>query len=379
MKKQIVIMLLMALAAVMLMTIACGSSEDPTDSPGTTRSGTDTSEPASNSRNQEQDEQRDSTPDTKDTNRPQVVNTPQIQGSNTTPWPTSAPTRVSTSSAVSNPDRTSIPQPTEPTPDSAEDNPARPPGQEPPPPTYDGTSPLIHVFFDQPWIIIPSIEGQTYKPALKGLTQNGDIVSIDDPAMWEITFERTAKNTSKREEHPFLTAPDGTITLTSSGPTDRTLYEYLTAHHNGNATEVYVYHNTVDDQLITLSDPKTSTNEWRWWIGDCFYGVRQEGAYKPAFHHASATVLTNDQETLDAVHEEARRLGYEPALLRQSDGGTTYTHLQPPRNQCVTLEEAYRLAKEINKIPGVQRLEWITGDSFQLQGYQKRLAIRNKE
>ena len=40
------------------------------------------------------------------------------------------------------------------------------------------------------------------------------------------------------------------------------LYEYLTAHHNGNATQIYVYHNTVDDQLITLTDPKTSTNEW---------------------------------------------------------------------------------------------------------------------
>ena len=214
MKKQIVIMLLMALAAVMLMTIACGSSDDPTDSPGTTRPGTDTSEPASNS--QSQDEKRDSTPDTKETDTPQLVNTPQVRGSNTTPWPTSAPTRVNTSATVSNPDQTSTPQPTKPTQDSAADSHARPPGQEPPPPTYDGTSPLIHVFFDQPWIIIPSIEGQTYKPALKGLTENGDIVSIDDPAMWEITFERTAKNTSNKEEHPFLTAPDGTITLTSS-------------------------------------------------------------------------------------------------------------------------------------------------------------------
>ena len=171
MKKQIVIMLLMALAAVMLMTVACGSSDDPTDSPGTTRPGTDTSEPASNSQNQDQDEQGDTPPDTKETNRPQVVNTPQVQGSNTTPWPTSAPTRVNTNATVSNPDRTSTPQPTERTQDSAEHNPTRPPGQEPPPRPYDGTSPLIHVFFDQPWIIIPSIEGQTYKPALKGLTR----------------------------------------------------------------------------------------------------------------------------------------------------------------------------------------------------------------
>ena len=371
-------MLLMALAAVMLMTVACGSSDDPTDLPGTTRSGTDTSEPASNSQNRNED--RDSTPDTKDTDTPQVVNTPQIQGSSTTPWPTSAPTRASTRATVSNPDRTSMPQPTEPTPDSAEDNPARPPVQEPPPPSYDGASPLIHVFFDQPWIIIPSIEGQTYKPALKGLTQNGEIVSIDDPAMWEITFERTAINYSGHEEHPFLTAPDGTITLTSSEPANRGLYEHLTAHHNGNTTQIYVYHNTVDDQLMTLTDQKTSTKEWIWWIGDCFYGVRQDGAYKPAFHHASATVLTNDQETLDTVYEEARRLGYEPTLDWQSSkGNPTTTHLQPPRNQCIPLEEAYRLAKEINKIPGVQRLEWLTAESGRLPIYQQRLATRNKE
>ena len=377
MKKQIVIMLLMALAAVMLMTVACGSSDDPTDLPGTTRSGTDTSEPASNSQNQNED--RDSTPDTKDTDRPQVVNTPQIQGSNTTPWPTSAPTRVSTSATVSKPDRTSIPQTTVPTPESAADSPAKPAGQEPQRP-YDGTSPLIHVFFDQPWIIIPSIEGQTYKPALKGLTENGDIVSIDDPAIWEITFERTTQNTSNAEEHPFLTAPDGTITLTSAEHTDIDLYEYLTARHNGNATDIYVYHNTVDDQLITLTDQKTSTKEWIWWIGDCFYGVPQDGAYKPAFHHASATVLTNDQETLDTVYEEARRLGYEPTLDWQSSkGNPTFTHLQPPRNQCIPLEEAYRLAREINKIPGVQRLEWATAESARLTIYQQRLATRNRE
>ena len=377
MKKQIVIMLLMAIAAVMLMTVACGSSDDPTDLPGTTRSGTDTSEPASNSQNQNED--RDSTPDTKDTDTPQVVNTPQIQGSSTTPWPTSAPTRVNTRATVSNPDRTSMPQPTEPTPDSAEDNPARPPVQEPPPPSYDGASPLIHVFFDQPWIIIPSIKGQTYKPALKGLTQNGEIVSIDDPAMWEITFERTALNPWGKKEHPFLTTPDGTITLTSSEPTDQDFYEYLDAHHNGNVTSIYVYHNTVDDKVITLTDPTTATKGYSWWIGDCFYGMRHDGAYKEAFHHASASVLTKDQETLETVYKEARKLGYEPTFVRQYESGATYTHLQPPRNQCIPLEEAYRLAKEINKIPGVQRLEWLTAESGRLKEYRERLAIRNEE
>ena len=304
-----------------------------------------------------------------------MVNTPQVQGSNTTPWPTSAPTRVNTSSTVSNPDRTSTPQPTERTQDSAEHNPTRPPGQEPPPRPYDGTSPLIHVFFDQPWIIIPSIEGQTYKPALKGLTENGDIVSIDDPAIWGITFERTAKNYGfETEHHPFLTAPDGTITLTSSEPTGEGLYELLNTHHNGNVTSIYVYHNTVDNQITTITDPTTTTKGWSWWIGECFYGTRHDGAYKEAFHHASASVLTKDQETLDTVYKEARKLGYEPTLVWQYESGATYTHLQPPGNQCIPLEEAYRLAKEINKIPGVQRLEWLTTESGRLKEYRQRLG-----
>ena len=181
------------------------------------------------------------------------------------------------------------------------------------------------------------------------------------------------------KDHPFLTAPDGTITLTSSEPTNEDFYEYLDAHHNGNVTSIYVYHNTVDDKVITLTDPSTTTKGWSWWIGDCFYGMRHDGAYKEAFHHASASVLTKDQETLDTVYKEARKLGYEPTLVWQYESGATYTHLQPPRNQCIPLEEAYRLAKEINKIPGVQRLEWLTAESGRLKEYRSRLASRNKE
>lgn len=182
MKKQIVIRLLMALAAVMLMTVACGSSDDPTDLPGTTRSGTDTSEPASNTDNQAQPREEESTPDTQDANRPQVINTPQIQGAGTTPWPTSVPTRRTTDTAT--------PQPTDSAPPQPDNQPTPSPNhaQEQTHQTYDGHSPLVHVFFDQPWLLMPEIEGQTLKAPLKGLTENGPIVSIEDPSQWDITF-----------------------------------------------------------------------------------------------------------------------------------------------------------------------------------------------
>ena len=119
-----------------------------------------------------------------------MVNTPQVRGAGTSFWPTPAPTRAQPVEATTVPTPRDD-SPAKETPEPQDDKPTESqPTTELTAPSYDGASPLVHVFFDQPWIIIPSIEGQTHKPALKGVTENGEIVSIDDPSAWGITMEK---------------------------------------------------------------------------------------------------------------------------------------------------------------------------------------------
>ena len=361
MKKQIVIMLLMALAAVMLMTVACGSSDDATDSPGTTRSGTDTSEPAPNTDNTNQAKEQESTTQDPEDNRPRVINTPQLQGENTSPWPTPVPTRNKPSQETSGPETT----PANPSPQTTEDNttnnstaPLRIRDSHP---TYDGTSPLIHIFFDQPWLTMPAIEGQTLKPDLKGVTTDGTIVSIENPSQWGITFKDGPYLIYPHLQDyvtPLIIGPDGTITLPDRSRGGR----YFTADHNGTRSTILLYHHSMDHRMITNRDTYVARTELHQPPAECAWAPAEELIPKPIYPGA-AVVTTSTQEALDAVHEEARKLGYEPIPLddypRLLEIPTqTYTHLRPPTDDCIPIEEAYRIAKEINKIPGTHMLAW---------------------
>ena len=381
MRKHNTIMLLMAILAVMLMTIACGSSDDPTERPSTPRSGTDTSEPASNTedRNRTDAEDQESPPDKEEPKNPQVVNTPQIRGAETTPWPTPAPTRrysaePTTVPTTSTPAVTPEPQPDKPTESQ--------PTTEQTAPSYDSTSPLVHLFFDQPWIIIPSIEGQTHKPALKGLTENGDIVSIDDPSTWGITMEAAAHHEHREDKTPtILVAPDGTITLQTGQPIPpRQIPDALLASFNDRQTMIFVYHNTVSDNIVLITDVTQLTPpKPLWFPGDCAYAIAENGTYNQVYHHASARVRTSGEGTLDTVREEAEKLGFELYSYppfdspHMSPNPVTKTHLMPPSGQCAPIETAYQLAKELNKIPGVHLLHWLDVSSFNRTRFRSKI------
>ena len=61
----------------------------------------------------------------------------------------------------------------------------------PPPeklPNYDGTSPLIHVYVDTPFIYFPGGPGASIKIPVKGITQDGEKVAIPNPARVGVTF-----------------------------------------------------------------------------------------------------------------------------------------------------------------------------------------------
>ena len=360
MKKQIVIMLLMALAAVMLMTVACGSSDDATDLPGTTRPGTDTSDPASNTGNPDQANEQESTTQNPEDNRPQVINTPQLQGANTTPWPTPVPTRVKPSQKTSGPESTPANPSPETTKDDTTNTSTTPTGIQDSHPTYDGTSPLIHIFFDQPWLIMPAVEGQTLKPNLKGVTTDGAIVSIEKPSQWGITFEEGPYIYVRDDVTPLIIGPDGTITLPDRALKDR----FFTADHNGTRTTIFVYHFSMDDRILTDRSPGVTWTEQRRPPVECAYAFPGDPDRHPIYP-GSAVVTTSTQEALDAVHEEARKLGYEPIPLEDYPlelgiPTPTHTHLQPQTHDCIPIEEAYRIAKEMNKIPGTHMLGWTT-------------------
>ena len=381
MKKQIVIMLLMALAAVMLMTVACGSSDDATDPPGTTRSGTDTSEPAPNTDNTNQTNDQESTTQDPEDNRPRVINTPQLQGENTTPWPTPVPTRNKPSQETSGPETT----PANPSPQTTEDNTTNnstaPLRIQDSHPTYDGASPLIHIFFDQPWLIMPAIEGQTLKPDLKGVTTDGAIVSIENPSQWGITFEDgpyLIYPHLQDEVTPLIIGPDGTITLQDTSKRTR----FFTADHNGTRTTIKFYHHSMDDRMITDHRSWVTWTETHRPPAECVYAF-QEYTNVDVIYPGSAIVTTSTQEALDAVHEEARKLGYEPIPLddypRELGIPTpTFTHLRPPTDDCIPIEEAYRIAREINKIPGTHMLAWTTIKRSIWLGFLDRLFQDNE-
>ena len=360
MKKQIVIMLLMALAAVMLMTVACGSSDDPTDLPGTTRSGTDTSKPASNTDNQAQPKKEESTPGTQDTNRPQVINTPQIQGAGTTPWPTSVPTRHTTNRATPQPDNQPYNEPTL-NANHPQQETTTPHPQELTHQPYDGHSPLVHVFFDQPWLLMPKVEGQTLKAPLKGLTESGQIVSIENPSQWDITFTEHYISTRREDNPPPTIGPDGTITL----PNNKRDFTHIAAIHNGLPTYITLYHLADPPDIVTDREEYIKTEAGRP-RAKCVYAFPEmPGAANYPLYPGSATVGTSTQHALEAVHTEARKLGYEPTLTAPVGvnkhlefPSPAHTHLLPPTDECIPIEEAYRIAKEMNKIPGTHILNW---------------------
>ena len=382
MNKQNVIILLMALTAVILMTIACGSSEEPTESTRNTRSADPTSEQGSQNRNSNPlGIETQTTSDSTGPKPPQAVNTPQISGTRALPWPTPVPTRPKqTEPATGAPPST--PDPTPPSTDENPENQNQGAQVDPelragiPAPPYDGASPLVHVFFDLPWIIIPAIEGHTYKIDLKGLTQAGDIVAIEDPSAWGITLEDASYFDREDADKALLVEPDGTLTVPSNAiPERRTTYEQIAASFNGNLSQIRIFRSTQSDELTTITDHSllnmTAGVDHR----NCTYASPHQDKYTPVFHHAAVFLVTSSPDTLEtvlseAVLKEVTKLGFdsssEPRVpdTRLGPAPITVTYLIPPKSDCIPMETAYQLAREINKIPGVHALRWSSPLNF---------------
>ena len=188
MNKQTPLALLMATIAIFMLAIACGSSDNITTTPNqgvTTQPATQpttppATEPATGpaTSTQTKSQTAGSTPE------------PTTSTPGTTPWPTPLPTRT-IPPTPRNPDQqtatAAAPQPTQP---AQEHQATEPPAPTPDVlPDYDGTSPLVHVYVEEPFFLFEHKVGKTITLPIKGLTQDGQRVSISNPTRWGITFE----------------------------------------------------------------------------------------------------------------------------------------------------------------------------------------------
>ena len=204
MNKQKPLALLMATIAIFMLAIACGSSDNTTTTPN---QGV-TTQPATETTRQPEEEPTKANP----THQPtaQTTPSPKTETPATTPWPSPLPTR------------TVPPTPRNPgqqTATAAAPPPTQPPQTQETPapqaevlPKYDGSSPLIHVYVEEPFLLFRGGVGATIKIPLKGLTQDGQHVNITDPARWGITFEGSSHDQTKPYKH-FEVDQDGKYTV----------------------------------------------------------------------------------------------------------------------------------------------------------------------
>ncbi len=166
----------------------------------------------------------------------------------------------------------------------------------------------------------------------------------------------------RRDDNPPPTiSPDGTITL----PNNRRNLTHIAAIHNGLPTYITLYHLADPPDIVTDRDEYVKTEAGRP-PAKCVYAFPEmPGAANYPLYPGSATIVTSTQHALEAIHTEARKLGYEPTLTAPVGvnkhlefPSPAHTHLLPPTDECIPIEEAYRIAKEMNKIPGTHILNW---------------------
>ena len=207
MNKQTPLALLMATIAIFMLAIACGSSDNTTTTPNqglTTRPATEpTSPPATETA---------TGPTTSTQTTSQTAgSTPEPTSSTpgTTPWPTPLPTRT-IPPTPRNPDQqtatAAAPPPTEQA--QGQETPESPESPSPTTdvlPEYDGASPLIHVYVEEPFILFESEVGKSITLPIKGLTQDDERVSVSNPTKWGITFTTIDKPYHQFDERGVYT------------------------------------------------------------------------------------------------------------------------------------------------------------------------------
>ena len=361
MNKQTPLALLMATIAILMLAIACGSSDNTITSP--TQTATTQPEGPTNVPSEEPTQTRTRetatavpTPPRTATPTTDATTGPTAEIPTSSPQPTPLPTRRSLltrqpenqpteAPTISRP--TNTPLPTRPT--------RRPPPTPETLPEYDGTSPLIHVYVDQAFLYFGGQPGASITIPLRGITQNGQKVSISDPASWDITFEQWIKS-----DH-YEVDENGRYTIRGE---EGSFFTYGTVKINLNQADTHF--------LINLRHPWTggqpptpvpfeyrnpNTLESQCWVElERRYTVRLNWFY----------IAFKDMEAYASFEEQLFQKGAVPRVLLTFDGGRPTTVMYPdkvphvlveyPTEGCPSMEEMFHVTGEWASIPGIRQV-----------------------
>ena len=345
MNKQKPLALLMATIAIFTLAIACGSSDNITTTPNqgvTTQPATEpTSPPAT---------QTPTGPTTsKQTTSNTAGSTPEHTSSTpgTKPWPTPLPTRT-IPPTPRNPDQQTATAAAPPSTEQAQ-------GQETPEspspttdvlPEYDGASPLIHVYVEEPFILFEEEVGKSITLPIKGLTQEGERVSVSNPTKWGITFTT--------EDYPNSFDEKGTYTILTASTYGTTLQFNL----RGTPSYATVIH--LPKEKI---GPPATKSQRLWGNPQCWveYGSRVEIDLQ-WFRIILPT--KEDQPRLEQLALEIGAVSHGPYHFRPGDrlhflkgyssDDQSYLLVEFSPGKCPTLQETLHAIKTLRQTPGVQ-------------------------
>ena len=352
MTKQTLLALLAAIFATMTLALACGSSETPTEATEP--------RPTNPAQQPQAEEQPNPTPDETTSHQP----TDQSQPADTfaanvnqplpTPLPTKPPAanQSPTKATLLPQAMTDTPQPT-PTSMIVLETPAAPAPVTLP--EYDGSSPLIHIYFDKPWYIGRREEGSTTKLKVFGVTEAGQDVHITDLKKHNVTIEPFDDRFANITE-------DGTLIVTD--PKFKAISFTVTHHHLVHRShvillkqELYITthkgHHFHLPCTISLMEYSPTTSDYI--INSNVFFVYYED-------NADLQSITNQiQKTGADLHTPANNRWKDNSPFRNANHNfLIFTYLPPT---CPALQEITQLAHQWSKIPGVTTIG-IRIDSF---------------
>ncbi len=363
MNKQKPLALLMVTIAILMLAIACGSSDNTTTTPNqgvTTQPVTQTTAPPATEPSTPTEANPASPTTQAEATATQTLATPA-----STPWPTPLPTRT-IAPTPRNPDQPAetatavAPPPTEPAQETQTTD-LQTPAVTVPLPVYDGSSPLIHAYVEEPFILFEGTPGATITLPIKGLTQDGQHVSIEDPTKWGITFKTREKTHPNDDLYTF--DESGTFTVGTNPKSSATLEFNLRDH----AFHVTVFHPTKEHLqtpvVIDRSNPATGTECWlanatsyitmdlNW-----FFITFDDPALEPALEQLALSTGSKPHGThyfdkIKRQYTEGFKNGEQPLYLIQFSPGT-----------CPEPQDTLNAVRQWAQTPGVTGIRHIRPD-----------------
>ena len=356
MTKQTLLALLAAIFATMTLALACGSSETPTE----------VTEPRpTNPAQQPQAEEKPSPTPAETTSQQPADQSPPADtfaANVNQPLPTPLPTKppVATQSPTK---ATLLPQPMTDSPPPSPtsmivlETPAAPAPVTLP--EYDGSSPLIHIYFDKPWYIGRREEGWTTKLKVFGLTEAGQHVHITDLKKHNVTIEPFDDRFTNITE-------DGTLIVTD--PKFEHIGLTVTHQHLVHSSHVILLrqelHITIHDTQHFHLPCNISLMEYSPTTSD--YIINSNTFFVYYEDNADLQSITNQiQKTGADLHTPANDRWKDNFPFRNTNHNfLIFTYLPPT---CPALEEITQLAHQWSKIPGVTNV--VPQDDYFIQLY----------